>query len=517
MARPCRPAIAAFMLGLLAVPLRAQCPDGTPPPCARAARVAPSPAATSVAVLYFDNLSRDTGDAYVADGLTEELISRLGQIARLQVKSRTAVQRYRGKPIDDPTSLGHTLGVAHLVSGSVRRGGNRLRVTVEMTRVTNGVRVWGDTYERSSSDLMAVEADIAQAIAEGVGGQLAPTERRSLTVRPTTNPEAYDHYLRGNYAIAQRTPAAARRAIAEYESAVRLDPGFARAYGRIGLTYALAYDWGWPIPGLSVDSVLALGHTAADRALLLDTLSADAWMADAAIRRYLHPTTYEGSVASFERALALDPRNAEVWHQYAGTLVYLGRDSLAMVAYRRALALEPERAVTWENVEFARYVRRRFAEAELLADSGLAVDPQAYYLHADKAVLALVRGDTAGARVSIAAAVATRPADFPYWTEPVVAALEARTGDSAAARARMQRLADQMPNPQHPGDFIGTSVALGFARIGDAARTLDLLESIRPRGLNLSYFLLDPGFDLVRSDPRFQRLVAETRPPGTGQ
>ncbi|HET7250067.1 MAG TPA: hypothetical protein VFI79_09495 [Gemmatimonadales bacterium] len=118
-----------------------QCPDGSAPPCGRA--VPRAPAATSVAVLYFDNLSRDTSDAYVADGLTEELITRLGEIERLQVKSRTAVQRYRGKSIDDPVELARALNVAHLVSGTVQQGGGRLRVTVELTRAASGVRVWG--------------------------------------------------------------------------------------------------------------------------------------------------------------------------------------------------------------------------------------------------------------------------------------------------------------------------------------------------------------------------------------
>ncbi|MFI5280437.1 MAG: hypothetical protein ACHQU1_08075, partial [Gemmatimonadales bacterium] len=291
----------SVLAAMAAGPLAAQCPDGTPPPCGRQMARASGPAATSVAVLYFDNVSRDTGDAYIADGLTEELIARLGQIERLQVKSRTAVQRYRGRPIDDPTTLGRTLGVAHLVSGSIRRGNGRLRVTVELTRASTGVRVWGDTYERGSDDLMAVEADIAQEIATGVGGRLAPTEQRVLVARPTTNPEAFDHFLRGNYLIAQRSGAAARRALAEYETAVRLDPGFARAFGRIGWAYGLFYDWSWPWPGLTRDSVLERGIAAASMALRLDSLSADAWMARAALLAYRFPTTFEGVDQAFRR------------------------------------------------------------------------------------------------------------------------------------------------------------------------------------------------------------------------
>jgi len=507
--------LCVLTISTISTVLTAQCPDGAPPPCARpAARPTPQPAATSVAVLYFDNVSRDTSDAYIADGLTEELIARLGQIERLQVKSRTAVQRYRGRPIDDPTSLGRTLGVAHLVSGSIRRGGDRLRVTVELTRASTGVRVWGDTYERSSDDLMAVEADIAQAIAVGVGGRLAPTERRTLAVRPTTNPEAYDHFLRGSYFIAQRSPLAARRALAEYETAVQFDPGFARAYGRIGFAYGLFYDWGWPYPGLGRDSLLERGSAAAATALRLDSLSADGWMAAAALSQYRFPTTFAGAVPAFQRAVALDPRNAEAWHLYAGLLTALGRDSAAGAAYRRALDLEPERPITLENFAWLWYLQRRYAEAEQFIDSGLALEPQAYFLYVDRATHALNRGDTARARAAVAAALRTRPADYVISTEPLVAALEARSGDTTAARARLERLVSQFADPQQPSHTEGYNSALGFVWIGDGARALVILESVRPRGLTIGSYLRDPAFDPIRSDPRFERLVAETRPPG---
>jgi len=246
------------------VALSAQCPDGSAPPCTRAAIHAPAP--NSVAVLYFDNLSRDTSDAYVADGLTEELITRLGEIQRLQVKSRTAVQRYRGRPIEDPAALARALNVAHLVSGTVQQGGGRLRVTVELTRAVSGTGVWGQSYERPATDLMGVEAEIAQAIAEGVGGRLAPAERRSLAVRPSRNPEAYDHYLRGNYFIARRNPTDARLAIDQYQQAVALDSSFTAALARIGYSYGLFLDWGWTYPGLTWDSILGRGFFVADRA-----------------------------------------------------------------------------------------------------------------------------------------------------------------------------------------------------------------------------------------------------------
>jgi len=497
-----------------AVPLVAQCPDGSPPPCARAAARAAGPAPTSVAVLYFDNLSRDTGDAYVADGLTEELIARLGQIERLQVKSRTAVQRYRGRPIDDPTSLGRTLGVAHLVSGSVRRGGGRLRVTVEMTRAATGVRVWGNSYERGADDLMAVETDIAQAIAEGVGGQLAPAERRSLTARATTDPAAYDRMLRGNFSLARRTGSDARRAIAEYEAAVRIDPSLAQAWARIGLAYYLFLDWGWSWPGLTADSLLARGFGAADRALAQDSANSDAWMARGLLLTYRDPFTQAGAVPALERAVQLDPRNAEAWHQLGGTLMAQGRDpAAALRAFERALALDPQRMITLVNLGALIGYQGRDTEALAVLDSAVAANPDSYYARLGRGWIRLRLGDMAGSGADADAVERMRPADFTMDSEPLIIAVLAARGDSAVARVRADRLVESVDIGRGGAPWPATYVALAFMATGRSERAVAALEGARRTGIALWFGMLDPNLAPLRGNPRFARLLAEVRPP----
>jgi TolB-like protein/Tfp pilus assembly protein PilF len=475
------------------------------------ARPAAAPATNSVAVMYLDNQSRDSSDAYLADGLTEEITTKLGQVGRLAVTSNTTMRRYRASSLEPP-ALGRVLRVAQLVSGSVRRAGNRIRVNVELLRARDGVQLWADAYDRTDADLLAIEEDIARRVATAIGGRLLPAEQASIAARPTQNPEAYDHFLRGNFLIAQRTPGAARRSIGEYQAAVALDAGFARALGRMGLAYTLFIDWGWPFPGLADDSLLVLGAAAADRALRLDSASTDAWLARALTQAYLHPTTFEGAIPAFERAVALDPRNAEAHHQYGGILMTMGRDSAAVPEFRRALALDPARTITWDNLASLRYQQRRFDEARLLADSGLAADPQAYYLYTDRANMELARGDVAAARADVEAAVRTRPSDYLVPSEGLMAALEAYAGDTTAARARLDRLLAQLPDPAHPGYTPGQWLALGLLRIGDRARALALLESVRPRGLCLWFALRDPGLDPIRDDPRFRSLVEQTRP-----
>ena len=221
------------------VPAFSQCPDGTPPPCAGAAPAA-RPAPNAVAVLYFDNLSRDTSDAYLADGLTEDIIARLGEVQRLQVKSRYVSRHLRTLPSSDPSALGRQVGVSYLVTGSLRHSGDRVKVVAELVRAATGNRVWGTTLERSAADVLAVEADIAQAVATGITGRLLPSERARLARQPTRSPAAYDLYLRAHFLVDQSGEQNLREAIELYHRAIRLDTTYALAYAGISSAWKSA-------------------------------------------------------------------------------------------------------------------------------------------------------------------------------------------------------------------------------------------------------------------------------------
>jgi TolB-like protein len=297
-------------------------------------------------VLYFDNLSPDTVDAYLADGLTESLTERLGKIERLAIKSRTAVHRFRGRRLDDPTMLARMLGVTYLVSGSVRRVGNRLRVTAELNRPATGVRVWGEVYDRTADDLMTVETEVAERIALAVSGRLAPAERRSLAALATISRQGYDHYLRGLAHLSRRleNQRSALYALQEFETAVRFDPTFARANARIGFVYGLLleplYAGVLPMPR---DSILARGLASTDRALLLDSTISDAWLARGLMLQQ-RDSTY--SSKEYERAIALDPQNADALNAYGVVLLWhRGELERSRAAFERAVALDPYQPV----------------------------------------------------------------------------------------------------------------------------------------------------------------------------
>ncbi|MFI5208498.1 MAG: hypothetical protein ACHQX4_10855, partial [Gemmatimonadales bacterium] len=206
--------------------LFAQCPDGTPPPCAGARPRASAPSPNSVAVLYFENTSRDSADDYLAGGLTEEVILRLQQVRRLEVKSRYESQRVRGLRNAAPSTLGRELSARYLVNGTIQRAADRLVVRVELTRADRGVGVWSERFDRTSANVLDVIDDVARGVATGVAGQLLPAEAADLARRPTRDGVAYEHFLRGNFYIAQRNAASLARAADEYEQASARDPAF---------------------------------------------------------------------------------------------------------------------------------------------------------------------------------------------------------------------------------------------------------------------------------------------------
>lgn len=503
-------ALAIALAGWPTHGLLAQCPDGTPPPCARASARAGA-ARNSVAVLYFENGSRDSADAYIADGLTEEIITRLGQVGRLQVASRFAIRRFRGRTLDDASAVGRALGVSNLVSGTVRRVGRRVLVNVELLRASNGMQLWTERYDRSDADLIGLEQDIAVAVATAIAGRLAPGERALVAARPTRDPVAYDRFLRGNFDLAQRTPVAGARAIEAYRLALAADPRFVQAEARIAYTYGLMLDYGWTLPGVSRDSMLALGFAAADRTLAMDPQSSDGWMARGTLLARRNEQTYEGAIPALERAIALDDRNAEAWHQYGNLLMRVRGDSLGIAALNRALELEPGRPITLLVLAAHRAYSRDLAAALPWLDSALAIDPEFAYGYALRSVYRMGLGRLDEARRDAETAVRLGWSPLIGLTARVIAA--ARAGDTLTARAALDSVRAGVTRLGALDWRNRVFASRAWIVLGDLDGALDCLEHVEPRGLSLGLSLRLPDFDALRSLPRFQRLVAEARPP----
>jgi len=509
-----RPAIAlAFLLAVgAAVQLEGQCPDGSPPPCARAA-AAPTPGANSVGVMLFNNLTRDTAYAYLSDGLASEIATSLARVPRLEVRSPGAVRSAQRGVDPDPRLIGRRLNVRYVVEGDFQRGGERIRISVRLVVLPSGTQRWSEGYTRPVTDLLAVQEEIASAVATAIAGALLPKERTVLAQRPTQDPEAYDHFLRGNFQLARRTPSSVARAIEEYGIALRLDPSFAQANARVALGYALYLDWGWNFPGVTPDSQLVVGLRAADRALAMDSSSADGWIARAYFLSFRNPRTLEGVIDALERATQLDPRSAEAWHQYGSWLAVFGRLDESITGLRRALALEPGRAVTLFTLGQVYEVIRRDTEALQSYDSAIVADPEFYAAYSFRTFVRLRARDLAGARADAEAATRFSPMGEEYYGLAPLAAVTAFEGDTAAARRLMERALEPIAD-RTPGLLVGQMIGLGLLSTGERRQALDVLERTAAHGVILWYSLQLPAFDPLRNEPRFQRLNDESRPPG---
>jgi TolB-like protein len=490
-----------------------QCPDGAPPPCTRAAVAAPAPGANSVGVMLFANLTRDTAYAYLSDGLASEIATTLARVPRLEVRSPGAVRSAQRGVEPDPRVVGRRLNVRYVVEGDFQRGGDRIRISVRLVGVPSGTQRWSESYTRPVTDLLAVQEEIAGAVATAIAGQLLPQERTVLAARRTRDAEAYDHFLRGNFQLARRTPDGVARAIDEYAAAVRLDPSFAQAEARVALGYALYLDWAWDFPGVPRDTMLARGIRSADHALALDSLSGDGWMARGYLLSFRYPRTLDGVLEALERATTLDPRNPEVWHQYSSWLAAVGRFDEVIATSRRALALEPGRAVTYLNYASFYEVRHRDAEALQAYDSAIAADPEFYAAYAFRSFVRLRGGDLTGARADADAALRTSPPSERYYGLAPQAAVAARSGDSSEARRLMDRATAPFVN-RKPGPLVGQMVGFGLVAAGQGGMALDFLERSEPFGAVLWSSLLFPGFDVLRSEPRFRHLMDASKPPG---
>jgi len=463
------------------------------------ARAAP-PAANSVAALFF--AARDTADAYLADGLTEDLTSLLGNVGRVQVKAPGVVRRAQRAAPGDAPAIARALGVRYLVDGNVRRVGTRVRVSTQLLNGATAVAAWGDVFDRTPEELLALPSVIAREVALRVGGP-APSSETVLGTLRTRSPAAYDHYLRGNFFLALRSADGTARALAEYREAERLDSGFAAAIGRAAYAHAIARGNTYRLPDAPIESLAVRGLVVADRALRRDSTSSDAWMARGYLLAFVYPRTMEGSVEAFRRSIALDPKNAEAHHQYGAILSWLGRDAEADLEQHLALALDPGRAITFVDLAAWTHVRDS-ALAVALTDSAVALDPASAFSRRWRALARLRRGDVSGAREDAELANRLQPGDMVM--ESVLATVLARAGDSSRARALIAHW---------PGRTDHWLIMAALVAVGDTAAALDRLERASPVPY-LWAALRRPEFDALHGNPRYERLLTALRPAGAG-
>ncbi|MFC2099564.1 hypothetical protein ACFLSF_01875, partial [Candidatus Bipolaricaulota bacterium] len=290
---------------------------------------------TRIAVLPLANISPDPRDAYLADGMTEELIFTLSKIKGLKVIAKTSVMRYKGAD-EGIAAIGAELGVGTILEGSVRKAGDRVRITVQLIDVATQEHLWSEAYDRDLDDLFAIQREIAEQLAEELRVQLLPDERTQLNRLPTGNQEAHTLYLRGRHAWNQWTEEGLEAAAERFIEAANVDPDYGLAYAGLADTYSLMAHLGHMLP----EEAYPLAEEAAKNALAVDNTLAEAHSAIAMIR-VIFDGDLPGAEEALKRAIDLDPNCAMAHHWYSLVLGATGRAEEALQASRRAMELDP--------------------------------------------------------------------------------------------------------------------------------------------------------------------------------
>jgi TolB-like protein/Tfp pilus assembly protein PilF len=323
----------------------------------------------SVAVLPFENLSSDKENAYFAEGIQDEILTRLSKIAALKVISRTSTQKYKSAP-DNLREVGKQLGVANLLEGSVQKISNAVHVNVQLIRAATDEHLWAESYNRKLDDVFGVEGEVASAIAEQLNAKLTGAEEKALVDKPTQNAAAYDAYLRGISIDNAGASNSAQEAAPSYAEAARLDPKFALAWARLAIARSRLYFNGEDLATNSAGAV----KEAADRALALQPESGEAWIAQG-VYRYRVLRDFPAALQSYGEALKRLPNSSLVFEQMAHVERRLGQWDLAEKHYQAAAQLDPQNIEILSNLPDVYRSRRRFGEAEAALDRILQISP----------------------------------------------------------------------------------------------------------------------------------------------
>jgi adenylate cyclase len=334
-----------------------------------------------IAILPFSNLSPDPNDRYFADGITEELISTVSKIGEVSVISRASAMRYRDTSLPI-RQVGRELGVGAILEGSVRKAGNRVRISAQMIEVEADRYVWSQSYDRDLTDVLGVQGEIAEKVAEGLRVRLLSREKKELQARPTESPEAYNLYLKGRFHWNERTEEGVERAVRYFEEALKADPQFAKAYTGLADCYLILADYGWMVPSKAGE----LARQNSMKALSIDESLAEAH-ASLGLVNVNHTWDFWEGEKELKMAMELNPNYAPAFHWYSVLLNFQGRHEESLDFIRRALAVDPFSLVVRQSLGVTLMMLGRHKEALELFSKVESENPRLPSVHYWKSVL----------------------------------------------------------------------------------------------------------------------------------
>ncbi len=452
--------------------------------------------APSIAVLPFADMSAEKNQEYFSDGLAEELLNTLAKVPGLKVAARTSSFHFKGKN-EDLKVIGEKLDVATILEGSVRRQGNRVRITAQLIKVSDGFRLWSETYDRDLDDIFAVQDEIARSVAGSLKVVLSGEKAASTSARGT-NPEAHNAYLQGRYFYERGTSRRDREKAAVYfEQAIKLAPDYARAWAWLGSAHAVAAGWGDAPPAEGYRKA----RDAVERALVLDPNLADAHSALGLIQRS-YDWDWAAADASFRRALAMEPENATAMRRSAGLASTLGRLDEALALGRRAVELDPLNAQTHLTLGSFAFYAGRHEEAIAAYNKALELNLQFDEAHFYKGSIFLLQGQAQKALAEM------ELESDPAWRLSGLALAHHALGRKKESDAA---LAGLIKKYQANGAF---AIAEVYAFRGETDRAFEWLErAYQQRDADLSYLKGDPLLKNLERDPRYAAFLKKMRLP----
>jgi TolB-like protein/Tfp pilus assembly protein PilF len=458
----------------------------------------------SIAVLPFENLSSDKENAYFAEGVHDEILTRLAKVAELKVISRTSTQRFSSSP-DDLPQIAKQLGVLHILEGSVQKSGDSVRVNVQLINAVTGAHLWGEIYDRKLTDIFAVESDIAKAIAETLQAKLTGLEAHAIAKRPTANPEAHELYLKGRFFWNKRTGGDLLRAVEQFIAAIEKDPDYALAYAGLADSYVLLPGYA----GAPSEEAMPKAKAAAVKALELDDTLAEAHTS-LAMALFLGELDFKRSAAEYERAIALNPNYATAHHWYSNTtLSALQQWERVFAEADRAVELDPLSLIINADRGGNFIAARRYDDAIAALHKTLQMDDRFANAHMLLGQALQFKGDLAAAIPEFTRATQLDPDDTGVLAQ--LGQALARAGRRSEAEEILARLTE-MAKSKYVGDY---SFAILWLALGNKEKANGHLEDAYRKGArtDVAFVHIDPFFDDLRGYPPFDALVQKVVGP----
>ncbi len=463
--------------------------------------ISPAPGAPtvirSIAVLPLDNYSGDPNQDYFAEGMTDELTANLATISQLRVISRGSVMQFKGKSRPPTPDIAEKLNVDAVVEGSVSRSGDRVRITAQLIDARADKHLWAKTFERSSRDVLALQAELASAIAREVNVRLTASEQIRLTATPSVNPDAHDAYLKGRYFFNRPSDENLKKAIAQFEEAVTLSPEFAPAFSGLSDAYLWAgYNEGF----LTATEARPKAKAAAEKAVMLDDKSAEAHTS-LAVFKLFYEYDLAGCEREFRRAFALNPNYAFAHDQFGMALAFQGRFQDAIAEGARAIELDPLSPQVLIDATVPFMFQRNSEAAKRLARRAAELDPTYFFPVLIDGWTDLELGKF---REAIPALKKAKAMESPPFVTAYLAFAYGAAGDRPSALAEFADLKKM----SRDGTVLPFNLALVYLGLGDRVRALDNLElALEADSQMMPWIGRDAIFDPIRSEPRFVALL----------